>query len=99
MKNIKIVFMGTPSFAVPILEALIKEYNVVMVVCQPDREKDRKGNVIYSPCKTLALENNIEVFQPHKIREEYSYILDKQPDITHGPELETKVGCCITTCV
>ena len=41
MKNIKVVFMGTTSFAVPILEAIIKEYNVVMVVCQPDREKDR----------------------------------------------------------
>lgn len=81
MKDIKVVFMGTPSFAVPILEALIKEYNVVMVVCQPDREKDRKGNVIYPPCKTLALSNGIEVFQPLKIREEYQRILDMEPDI------------------
>ena len=81
MKNIKVVFMGTPSFAVPILESLIKEYNVVMVVCQPDREKDRKGNVIYPPCKTLALENNIEVFQPLNIREEYQKVLDVEPDI------------------
>lgn len=81
MKQIKVVFMGTPSFAVPILESLIKEYNVTMVVCQPDREKDRKGNVIYSPCKELAIENNIEVFQPLKIREEYQHILDKEPDI------------------
>lgn len=81
MKNIKVVFMGTPSFAVPILEAIIKEYNVVMVVCQPDREKDRKGNVIYPPCKTLALENNIEVFQPQKISEEYQKVLEKEPDI------------------
>ena len=81
MKNIKVVFMGTPSFAVPILEELIKEYNVVMVVCQPDKEKDRKGNIIYSPCKTLAIENNIEVFQPIKIKDEYQKILDKEPDI------------------
>lgn len=81
MKHIKVVFMGTPSFAVPILEALIKEYNVVMVVCQPDREKDRKGNIIYPPCKNLALENNIEVFQPLNVREEYQKILDKEPDI------------------
>ena len=51
MKNIRAVFMGTPSFAVPILKALIDTMNVVMVVCQPDREKDRKGNIIYSPCK------------------------------------------------
>ena len=81
MKDIKVVFMGTPSFAVPILEALIKELNVVMVVCQPDREKDRKGNIIYSPCKELAMNNNIEVFQPKNIREEYQKVLDKEPDI------------------
>ena len=73
--------MGTPSFAVPILEALIDNYNVIMVVCQPDKEKDRKGNIIYSPCKEIALKNNIEVYQPNKIREEYQYILDKNPDI------------------
>ena len=73
--------MGTPSFAVPILEALIDKYNVIMVVCQPDKEKDRKGNIIYSPCKEIALKNNIEVYQPNKIREEYQYILDNNPDI------------------
>ena len=80
-KDIKIVFMGTPSFAVPILEALIDNYNVIMVVCQPDKEKDRKGNIIYSPCKEIALKNDIEVYQPNKIRDEYQYILDKNPDI------------------
>lgn len=73
--------MGTPSFAVPILETLIDKYNVIMVVCQPDKEKDRKGNIIYSPCKEIALKNNIEVYQPNKIRLEYQYILDKNPDI------------------
>ena len=73
--------MGTPSFAVPILEALMDNYNVIMVVCQPDKEKDRKGNIIYSPCKEIALKNDIEVYQPNKIRDEYQYILDKNPDI------------------
>lgn len=81
MKNIRAVFMGTPSFAVPILKALIDTMNVVMVVCQPDREKDRKGNIIYSPCKKLALDNNIEVFQPLNIRDEFQEILDMKPDI------------------
>jgi len=81
MKNIKVVFMGTPSFSVPILETLIDKTNVVMVVCQPDREKDRKGNIIYPPCKELAIKHNIEVFQPLNIREEYQKILDKEPDI------------------
>lgn len=81
MKNIKVVFMGTPSFAVPTLKSLIKNLTVVMVVCQPDREKDRKGNILFPPCKNVAIENNIEVFQPQKIKSDYQPILDKNPDI------------------
>ena len=45
LKNLKVVFMGTPQFAVHVLEELIINYNVVMVVYQPDREKDRKGKI------------------------------------------------------
>lgn len=81
MKDIKVVFMGTPSFAVPALELLIERLNVVMVVCQPDREKDRKGNILFPPCKKVAIKNNIEVFQPQKIKDDYHPILDKKPDI------------------
>lgn len=81
MKNVRAVFMGTPDFAVPILASLIEKINVVMVVSQPDREKDRKGNTIYSPCKELALANGIKVYQPLKIREEYQKVLDQKPDI------------------
>lgn len=81
MKDIKVVFMGTPSFAVPVLEKLIENYNVIMVVCQPDRAKDKKGNIIYQPVKELALKNNIEVYQPLKLSSEYEYIIEKNPDI------------------
>ena len=81
MKDIKVLFMGTPSFAVPILEKLIENYNVIMVVCQPDRAKDKKGNIIYPPIKELALKNNIEVYQPLKLSSEYEYIIEKNPDI------------------
>ena len=81
MKDLKVIFMGTPTFSVPILESLIKEYNVIMVVSQPDREKDRKGNLLETPTKKIAEEHNIEVYQPTKIKEEYQYILDKHPDI------------------
>lgn len=80
-KNIKVVFMGTPSFAVPILQRLIDNYNVVLVVCQPDKEKDRKGRMIIPKTKELAQEYNIEVFQPIKIKEEYQKIIDINPDI------------------
>ena len=81
MKDIKVVFMGTPSFAVPVLEKLIENYNVIMVICQPDRAKDKKGNIIYPPIKELALKNNIEVYQPLKLSNEYEYIIEKNPDI------------------
>lgn len=81
MNTPKIVFMGTPSFASNILESLIKEYHVSLVVCQPDKEKDRKGNYIYSPVKKIALENNIKVIQPSKIRKEYDEILEEKPDL------------------
>ena len=80
MNNLKVVFMGTPTFAVPILEGLIKNTKVLLVVSQPDREKDRKGNILPTPTKKLAIENNIEVYQPIKVKEEYQYIIDKNPD-------------------
>ena len=52
-----------------------------MVVCQPDRAKDKKGNIIYPPVKELALKNNIEVYQPLKLSSEFEYIIEKKPDI------------------
>lgn len=81
MKNLKVVFMGTPTFSVPILASLIENTNVVLVVSQPDREKDRKGNLLSTPIKTLAEKNNIEVFQPISIKNDYQKIIDVNPDI------------------
>lgn len=81
MENLKVVFMGTPTFSVPILKELIENTNVVLVVSQPDREKDRKGNVLATPIKQLALEHDIEVYQPSTIKEEYHKIIDTHPDI------------------
>ena len=57
MEKLKIIFMGTPLFAVSVLEGLISKYDVIMVVCQPDKRKNRKGEVIYSPVKELAIKN------------------------------------------
>ncbi len=78
---IKIVFMGTPDFAVPILETLIKKEEVVLVVTQPDKYVGRKKVLTPSPVKNKALENNIPVFQPLKIREDYELIKKYQPDL------------------
>lgn len=68
MKEKNIVFMGTPDFAVPILKYLIDTTNVVMVVTQPDKITGRKKELVSSPIKKLAEENNIPVFQPVKLR-------------------------------
>lgn len=81
MKNLKVIFMGTPEFCVPILESLIKEYNVLAVVTQPDKEVGRKKEIVYSPIKKRALEHDIKVLQPIKIRDEYEDIINLKPDI------------------
>ena len=81
MNNKKIVFMGTPDFACPVLEALIKNYDVCLVVSQPDKLVGRKRILTNTPVKQVALDNNIEVFQPEKIKEDYKKIIDINPDI------------------
>ena len=81
MQDLKVVFMGTPTFSVPILESLINTCNVILVVSQPDKEKDRKGAFVSTPIKQIALAHNIEVYQPTKIKEEYQKIIDTNPDI------------------
>ena len=81
MKDKKVVFAGTPEFSVPILDMLNEYTNVVLVVTQPDKEVGRHHEIKYSPVKEYALKHNIEVYQPNKIRNEYEYILSKNPDI------------------
>ena len=81
MKNTNVIFMGTPDFAVPVLEALIENTNVIMVVTQPDKEVGRHHEIEATPIKKIALENNIKVFQPTKIRKDYQPIIDMNPDI------------------
>ena len=78
---IKTVFMGTPEFAVPILDTLIKNTEVVLVVTQPDKYVGRKKVLTFSPIKERALENNIPIFQPTKIRLDYAEIEKYQPDL------------------
>ncbi|KXG75558.1 Methionyl-tRNA formyltransferase [Fervidicola ferrireducens] len=67
----KIVFMGTPDFALPSLEALIEHgYDVLAVVTQPDRPKGRKRTLTPPPVKVKAEKYGIRVYQPEKIRDE-----------------------------
>lgn len=65
----KVIFMGTPDFAVGTLEAIIEAgHEVVLVVTQPDKPKGRSGALQFTPVKECALAHNIEVFQPTRIR-------------------------------
>lgn len=78
----KIVFMGTPVFSVPILEALINsEHEVCLVVTQPDKPVGRKKVLKPTPIKEVASKYDIPVFQPTKIREDYQPIIECNPDI------------------
>jgi len=80
----RIVFMGTPEFAVPSLESLIKsKYEIVMAVTQPDKPKGRGYRVCCTPVKQYALSKGIPVFQPEKIGEPsaVSKLAETNPDL------------------
>lgn len=73
--------MGTPDFAVPILETLIQNTNVVLVVSQPDKKVGRKQILTKTPIHEVADKYGIPVFQPEKIKNDYERILEVKPDI------------------
>jgi methionyl-tRNA formyltransferase len=80
----RVVFMGTPAFAVPSLRALIKAgYDVAAVVTQPDRPAGRGGKLTAPPVKQAAVELGLEAYQPEsaKTDEAYGYLRDKNPDV------------------
>lgn len=79
--KIKIVFMGTPEFSVPILKELISSYQVVGVVTKSDKEVGRNKELKFSPIKSLALEKNLKILQPEKIKIDYQNIIDLKPDL------------------
>src|SRR5690554_6221604 len=63
----RVVFMGTPEFAVPSLEVLLAEHEVVAVVTQPDRRAGRGQQVRFSPIKQVALKHDVPVLQPERV--------------------------------
>ncbi|MCI8588676.1 MAG: methionyl-tRNA formyltransferase [Bacilli bacterium] len=80
-KELRIIFMGTPDFSVPVLEGLIENYKVVGVVTQPDKEVGRKHEIKFSPVKETAIKYQIPVFQPKSIKKEYQEIVNLKPDL------------------
>lgn len=91
----RIVFMGTPDFAVPILEGLISSYDVLLVVSQPDKKVGRHQVLTPTPVKKCALDHNIFVFQPEHIKSDYQKIIDCKPDIiitcAYGQMIPTEI--------
>ncbi|MDX9850071.1 MAG: methionyl-tRNA formyltransferase [Anaerolineaceae bacterium] len=73
MKKIKIVFMGSPEFAIPSLTGLMKQFSVVGIVTQPDKPAGRGKALKAPPIKEIALSNNIECIQPQRLCDEGVY--------------------------
>ncbi len=82
----RVVFMGTPDFAVPTLERIIQDgHEVIAVVTQPDKTRDRGLKLQYSPVKECALKHNIQVMQPDRIKKDIEFIeeyKELKPDVT-----------------
>lgn len=77
----KIIFMGTPAYAVETLKMLHQTYGVSLVVTQPDKKVGRAGKVEYSPVKQYAVEHGLPLFQPIKMKLDYQPIIDIKPDL------------------
>lgn len=76
----RIIFAGTPEFAVPTLEKILEKHNVLAVLTQPDKPKGRGQKVQYSPVKELALKFNIPVYQPSKLKSD-SEVIEKLKEL------------------
>ena len=83
MKKFRVVFMGTPEFAVPCLAALHEQCEVMAVITQPDKPRGRGQKMMPSPVKAWAVEHDLPVYQPEKIKtEEFTAKLEKmKPDL------------------
>ena len=83
MKRFRVVFMGTPEFAVPCLAALVEQTEVIGVVTQPDRPRGRGQRLVPSPVKSWAAEHGLPVYQPEKLKAEDSVKLleDLNPEL------------------
>lgn len=82
MRNIRVMFMGTPDFAKEILQHLINlDYNIVATVSQPDRPVGRKRKMTMTPVKKLSTDANIDCIQPEKIKNAKEEILAYKPDV------------------
>lgn len=80
-EELRIVFMGTPDFSVPVLDALVKNYKVKGVVTQPDKPVGRDKIITPSPVKKYANDNMILVVQPEKIKDDWQEVVSLHPNL------------------
>lgn len=78
---VRILFMGTPNFAVPVLQGLIDNYEVRAVVTQPDKARTKTGELKPTPVKKLANDNTILVLQPEKLKDSVDEIIALKPNL------------------
>ena len=80
--ELRLVFMGTPEISAYVFNKMIEDgYHFVGLVAQPDHPVGRKGLIEKVPTKVVAEKYNIPVFQPNKIRDEYSFVDEIKPDL------------------
>ncbi len=81
-EKLRVIFMGTPSISAEVFEAMILDgYHFVGLIAQPDRPVGRKNELEKVPTKVVAEKYNIPIFQPVKIRKEYEFVKELNPDI------------------
>lgn len=81
-KQARVIFMGTPSISAKVLEGMIENgYQIIAVIAQPDRPVGRKKILEKVPTKVIAEKYNIPVFQVEKIRKEYEFVKELNPDV------------------
>lgn len=81
MDKKRIIFMGTPKIAYTALKELIKFYDVIFVVTQPDKKKNRKGEFIFSEVKKFCISHKIKYYQPEKLKLIEQEIQNAKPDL------------------
>jgi methionyl-tRNA formyltransferase len=82
MQKTKIIFLGTPAFAVPVLVRLIEsDFKPAIVITQPDKPVGRSQKLIPSPVKQVAMENQITVYQPKSKTELANFLKKEEPDL------------------
>ena len=80
--EVKILYMGTPEMSAKVLEALILDgFNIIGVIAPEDQPVGRKNIIVDVPTKVVAKKYNIPVYQPHKIRLDYEFVKQINPDL------------------